>query len=396
MLSFSYFFFLLSAYFVMRPLREEMAIRNGGENLGYLYSGTFLAMFVLIPVFGWLVSRFSKKVFLPACSVFFISNLLLFWGLFESGWSSVWLPRFFYVWVSVFNLFIVSVFWSLMVDLFKQEQSKRLFPMIAAGGTLGAIIGPQITLHGIESLKVGGLLLVAAALLSLALICQWFLVLRLDRNSIGYQRPMGGSVWAGLKLVLSDPYLRGMAVVLVGFPLLQTFFYFHQTALVEQSFDVSNERVIYFAWIDLGANLFAGFLELGPTAWILRKWGVSKALVIMPLITVLGFIIIAVNSMPLVFAVVQAIRRGGEYGLMKPAREVLFTAVDAERKYKAKNVIDTFIYRGGDVSSAWIYKGLGILGMGTVGLAWFAVPFAAAWSWVSFRIGQSFEKKTGL
>ncbi|MEM7708894.1 MAG: MFS transporter [Pseudomonadota bacterium] len=391
-LSTAYFFCLLCAYFTLRPIRESMAVASGSVTVPVLFTGTFVVMALMVPVFGYLFSRFPKRVFLPASYGFFILNLLAFYWAFRSFSDTLWLGRAFFIWISVFNMFVVSVFWSFMTDLFKPGQARRLFGLIAAGGSAGAVAGPALTAALAPALGVANLFLVAIGFLSLALLCQILLLRRQEAESGSRAPAMGGSVWAGAQLVWKTPMLRLMVGVLVMLPVLNTVLYNQQIALVEQVY-AGKDPTRFFALIDLGANVTAFTLELLLTSRLLRWLGVAKTIIIMPLLTSVGLVLLAIWPQVAVLGVFQALRRGGEYGLMKPARELLYTQVEPEVRYKAKNFIDTFIYRGGDLTSGWLYLGLSQgLGLGIAAIAWLAAPLGGLWAWLAYRLGLNFKE----
>ena len=388
-LSFLYFFCLIGSYMMLRPVRETLAVRSGDAE--WLFSSTFVVMLFIVPAFGWLVSRLRKRVFLPLTYLFFIANLLGFAAWLTVDPSSLWAGRVFFVWLSTYNLFVVSVFWSLMVDVFDPEQGKRLFGPIAAGGSLGGMVGPLVSILKVDAIGTGGLILVAAGLLAMTLLCQWRLLPRVERDARG-RAPIGGSIWAGAQAVFRNPYLGGLAVILLFLPLLQTLLYFTQLELVGQAYGTDEARLKWFGAVDLGTQLIGLACQLVITSHLLRRAGPAWTLMIMPAITAVGFAALALAPGVLLLGVFQAVRRGGEYGLMKPARELLFTPLADEDKYKSKNFIDTAVYRGGDMSSGWAYRGLvDALGLSMVAVLALGAPLAALWAVVSFRMGRRFE-----
>ena len=392
-LSFLYFFFLIGSYMMLRPVRETLAVRSGDAE--WLFSSVFFVMLLIVPVFGFLVARLPKRVFLPLSYLFFIANLLLFSLWLTRSPESLWAGRVFFVWLSVYNLFVVSVFWSLMVDVFNAEQGRRLFALIAAGGSAGGIIGPLLSIRLVDQVAPGGLVGIAAILLTAALYCQWRL-LPAAAHGRESPRPIGGSIWGGIQALRRQPYLLGIAVVLVFLPLVQTFLYFIQLEMVGNAFDSDAERLKWFGAVDLGTQLTSFMLQLFITGRLLGWIGPARTLVLVPILTALGLATLAIAPSVVVLGIFQALRRGGEYGLMKPARELLFTPVDEEAKYKAKNFIDTAVYRGGDMGSGWLFRGLSEgLGLGLASVAALAVPVAALWAVVSFKMGRAFEKLTG-
>jgi AAA family ATP:ADP antiporter len=393
--AFSYFFSLLCSYYILRPVRDEMGISGGVENLQWLFTGTFLAMLAMVPLFGWLTSRYKRSTFLPSVYVFFITCLLLFYALFSSDVSAVWVARAFFIWVSVFNLFVVSVFWSFMADIFTNRQAQRLFGFIAAGGTAGALLGPAMTTMLVKPLGPENMLLLSAALLGWAILCIRRLTTwrsaQADHASDSEnspERPLGGSLLAGIRLVLQSPYLLGIALLMLLFTTLATFLYFQQAQIIRDSFADPAERTAVFAAIDFAVNLLTVLIQLFLTGRLVRWLGLPWTLAMIPLLLGLGFMALALSPVLAVLVVVQVIRRAGNYAIMRPSREMLFVVLGREEKYKAKNFIDTTVYRGGDAVSAWIYTGLRSLGLGLSGIAWLAVPLAGMWALLAFRLGR--------
>jgi len=395
-----YFFVLLCSYYILRPMRDEMGVAGGVENLQWLFTGTFIAMLVMVPLFGWITSRYSRATFLPMVYGFFIINLLIFYLLFSSDVADVWVARIFFIWVSVFNLFVVSVFWSFMTDIFSNRQARRLFGFIAAGGTAGALVGPALTAALVRPLGPENLMLVSAALLGCAMFCIRQLIrwrsAHDDTNSTpitSTSNPLGGSVLAGIRLVFQSPYLLGIALLMLLFTTLATFLYFQQAQIIRDAFTDPSERTAVFASIDFAVNLLTVLIQLFFTGRLVRWLGLPWTLALVPLLLALGFMALAVAPVLTVLAVVQIIRRAGNYAIMRPSREMLYVVLGREEKYKAKNFIDTTVYRGGDAISAWIYTGLRSLGLGLSGIAWIAVPLAFLWALLAYRLGH---EQTGI
>lgn len=395
-LSCLYFFCLLSSYYLIRPFRDAMGIAGGIDKLQWLFTATFVVMLAAVPAYGWVVSRYSRERFLPLVYGFFIFNLLVFYGIFSTAPGQEWVARAFFVWVSVFNLFVVSVFWSFMNDVFDPEQATRLFPAIAAGGTAGALAGPLMaaTLSYTFELDPINLLPISALLLASAVSC----VLRLNawRASVGPGSAtpapaapvaMGGNVWAGLTLVLRSPYLIGICVLMLLFTTLATILYFQQAEIVRDAFSTRAERTAVFAAMDLAVNVLTLVAQIFITGRLVGRFGLALTLALVPAALTAGFASLAVAPSLAVVVVVQVLRRAGNYAVMRPAREMLYTVLDRESKYKAKSFIDTAIYRGGDAVSAWFYSALSTMGLGIAGIAWVAVPLGAAWTAVAFRLG---------
>jgi AAA family ATP:ADP antiporter len=390
-----YIFSVLFSYYILRPIRDEVGVAGGVENLPWLFTGTLLGMIAVNPPFAALVSRLSRTAFISITYRFFFANLLLFAVLLHlaSAEQNIWIGRVFFIWASIFNLFVVSVFWALMVDVFNAEQGKRLFGFIAAGATLGGIAGSSLTAALAKQVPATYLLLGSALLLEAAVFC----VRRLSRLSDALQRrpaaagdaaPIGGSVFAGLKHALASPYLIQVSVYIVLFTVTSTFLYFQQAEIARQSFADRGARTAFFARVDLWVNILTLGAQLFLTASMLRRLGVALTLAALPLISMIGFGVLALA--PTITALVgyQVIRRSGNFALARPAREVLFTVVPREDKYKAKSFIDTVIYRLGDQVGAWSYAGLGALGLALAGIAWVAVPLSLVWLINSLWLGR--------
>lgn len=406
--SFSYFFSLLCSYYILRPMRDEMGIAGGVEHLQWLFTGTFMAMLAAVPLFGWVTSCYPRKQFLPLVYLFFIANLLLFYGLFRSGLAGVWVARAFFIWTSVFNLFIVSVFWSFMTDLFNDAQAKRLFGFIAAGGTAGALVGPALTATLAIPLGPTNLLLISAAGLGWAMLCIQRLIAWRggtrpkpvvsaadvgETRATGKQRGLGGGALEGLRLIVHSPYLLGICLLVLLYTTLSTFLYFQQAQIIRDNFDDPATRTTVFAAMDFAVNALSLVGQVFLTSRIVRAVGLGWTLALIPLLLAGGFLLLAFTPLLAVLVAVQVGRRAGNYAIMKPSREMLFVVLSREEKYKAKNVIDTVIYRSGDVLSAWAYTGLQALGLGLSAIAFIAVPVACGWAWICYRLGKMQEAR---
>jgi AAA family ATP:ADP antiporter len=396
--SFLYFFSLLCGYYVLRPVRDEMGIQGGVENLQWVFTGTFVVMLAVVPLYGWAVARLPRPRLLPAVYLFFITNLLVFHLLMRAGIAPEASARAFFIWVSVFNLFVVSVFWSFMADLYSNAQARRLFGFIAAGGSAGAVTGPALTTALAPMLGTANLLLVSAAFMAVALLCiARLLAWSATRPGNGVQATAaahgtGGSLWAGLRQVLVSRYLLGICLYILLYTTLSTFLYFEQAHIVKAAFDDPGERTRLFAAIDLAVNALTIVVQLFFTARVVRWFGVGGTLAFVPLGVAAG--LVALGAFPGLVALVsvQVLRRAGSYAVSRPARELLFTVVDREERYKAKNVIDTLVYRGGDAASAWLYTGLASLGLGLSAIAFIGVPLALLWAYNGVLLGRRQER----
>ena len=392
--AFFYFFCLLCSYYILRPVRDEMGIQGGVDKLQWLFSATFVGMLVAVPFFGFLSARFPRQRLIPLVYYFFAANLLLFFVLMQNGVDKVILARTFFVWVSVFNLFVISLFWSFMADIFSNAQARRLFGVIAAGGSSGAIAGPLLTAllvghigaHHLLLLSIGLLLL---STLAVAKLNTWA---RIHGSGKSEARPIGGSIWAGIKLTLNSPYLIGMSIYLLFLTLLATLIYFEQMRLVADQLKDSAARTRLFAQIDLAVNVLTLLVEIFLTNRLIGRFGVALLLMVLPLLNVVGFGALVVAPTLVVIVVFQALRRVVEYALARPVREILFTVVSREEKYKAKNFIDTVIYRGGDAMSGWLSSFLKGAGVGLASVATIAIPLALGAALVGWYLGKKQEK----
>jgi AAA family ATP:ADP antiporter len=390
--AFAYFFLLLAAYYVLRPVRDAMAVQVGSAVLQQLFGYTFLAMLALVPVYGWLCARLPRARFLPAVYLFFVFDLFFFWFSLEKGFLEENIPHIFFVWLSVFNLFAVSVFWSLMADIFDRAQAARLFGAIAAGGSLGAIAGPALTAALAKELGAANMLLVSAFILGLALAC----IFRLNAWSKRFPRkgeppaeePLGGSILAGLRAALSSPYLLAICGWLFCYTVLSTALYFLQVEIVPKAIPDRAEQLQFFATVDLVVNSLALAIQLTVTARLGAAIGVAWMLALMPLFSLAGFAVLGLAPTLAVLLVVGVTRRAGEFAISKPVREALYTVVPREERYKAKGFIDTVVYRGGDAASGWMFTSLRKAGFDLPALAWSALPVAAAWLALSFWLGK--------
>ena len=386
-----------------------MGILGGVENLQWLFTGTLVAMSFAIPIFGWLSSRFPRRQFLPYVYVFFIVMLVVFYLLMESHISPVYIARAFFIWTSVFNLFVVSVFWSFMADLYNNAQARRLFGFIAAGGTLGALVGPAITALLVQSLGAAHLLLISAVFLFWAIVCIARLSIWSSQNNknevVNVSEPsqenaqekqdeklIGGGIWDGVILVFRSPYLLGICLLMLLFTTLATFLYFMQAQIIRDAFTDSAQRTAVFASIDLAVNALTLVIQIFITSRLIKWFGLAAVITIVPVLLAIGFMLLSISPVLVVLLAVQVIRRAGNYAIMRPAREMLYVVLRREEKYKAKNFIDTVVYRAGDAISAWVYAGMRSLGMSLANIAVVAVPLALVWAVVAFALGKQQAK----
>ena len=401
--SFAYFFFLLAAYYVLRPVRDEMGIAGGVKNLPWLFTATFIVMLAVVPVFGAMVARIPRRRFIPLVYHFFVANILIFWLLLTFKFAMADTAKVFFVWISVFNLFAVSVFWSFMSDLYASEQGKRLFGFIAAGGSAGALLGPAIAVWLAEPIGRANLLLIAALLLEFAVLCAMRLESAADalktntpisNTTAPREAALGGSWIAGLIMVARSPYLAGIALWVALLSLAGTFLYFQQASIVSALTDDPNKRTAIFAQIDLAISLLTITVQFLATGKLIRRFGAGPAAAFLPLVFAAGFLMLALTPMLWVVIAFQATQRAANFAISNPAREVLFTVVGREEKYKAKYVIDNVVFRGGDAASGWLFHALRGLGMELNAIALAAVPVALGWFALALALGRSHEKHT--
>jgi AAA family ATP:ADP antiporter len=377
-LAFGYFFLLLCSYYLLRPVRDAMAANAGLGRMPELFTYTFIVMLVITPLFGSLVSRIPKRRLLPVVYGFFAINMFAFYLAFNADPGSQRTAATFFVWLSVFNMFVVSVFWSFMADIFRGDEARRLFGPIAAGGSAGAIIGPLLTQSLASGLGTAGLVLLSMGLLLATIPCiralgHWSVERHgeLPGTAAESVEPIGGGALTGVTLVLRTPYLLGIVVMLGVGAVAGTFMYLELQRLASAAYVETAARTEFFARLDLGVNLLAFLFQGVVTTRIIKRFAVTGGLVAMPMVAFGSFIWLVLAPFLFPLAISQVVRRAGEFGIAKPSREVLFTAVDPESKYKAKNFIDTVVQRGSDSGGAWLYgfmqtKGFLLAGFGAV------------------------------
>jgi AAA family ATP:ADP antiporter len=390
---FAYFFCLLSGYYLLRPLRDAMGLVGGAGQLQWLFTATFIVMLALVPVFGLLAKRWPPTRFVAVIYRFFALNILAFGALFAAGVQELAVSRVFFVWISVYNLFVVSIFWSVLADRFSSAQGRRLFGFIAAGGTAGALAGPALAALLARSAGVAWLAVLAALLLELALQC----CRRLQREAPGGRgapardQALGGGVFAGIRLIVHDRYLLGIVAYLLLHSFASTFLYMEQGRIVAASLATTAARTQLFASADLAVSCLSILLQVVVTGQVLRRFGVVAGLILLPLAGMAAFGAIALWPTLAVLVVAQGVRRAVDYALSRPAREVLFTVVSREAKYKAKSVIETVVYRGGDAASGWLAALAAAAGVGFGGMALLWLAPVAGWvalsAWLARRQG---------
>jgi AAA family ATP:ADP antiporter len=393
-LAFLFNFVVLGGYYVIRPIRDEIGASSGVENLPWMFTAVLITMLVANALFAAIVARMSRRRFIPIAYRFFIANLVIFYLLMRTlpTAQQPLLARFFFVWVSVFNLFATTVFWAFMTDLFTAEQGKRLFGFIAVGGSLGGILGPIITASLVHRVTTGVFLLICAVMLEIAAQSVRFF----PSNPAGpkqqqpqsSEQPMGGTVWEGIVHICRSPYLLGLLAFILLYTSTSTWAYFQQADLTKFQIQDSATRTAFFAKLDLAVNTLTVVIQIFLTGRLLKWLGVGPTLVLMPALSLIGFAAIGFTPILAVLAVFQIVRRAATFALTRPAREVLFTVLRREDKYKAKSFIDTFAYRAGDQIGAWSYRGLHDRGFDISATSFIALPFVVLWCGLSIWLGR--------
>lgn len=385
-----------------------MGLVGGTSKLPWLFTATFVTMLVAMPLFGAIATALPPRRFVPWVYRFFAVNILGFGALFAAQWEEVAVSRVFFVWISVFNLFVISIFWSVMADRFNSEQGKRLFGFIAAGGTAGALVGPAMAAILSVRLGIAGLTVIAAILLELAV--QSFLVLGRAKKESSASPPdsygsalavtggrddsrVGGGIMAGVTLLLQDRYLSGIAVYLLLHTFASTLLYFEQGRIVAAGFTDTASRTQFFALTDLGVSVFALLLQVSVTGRVLQRAGIAWALIALPVVSLLACTALTLWPTVIVLGAVQSLRRAIDYAVVRPARETLFIVVSRAAKYKAKSVIETVVYRGGDAASGWLMTSLAAVGLGFAGITAVFAPFVALWIWLSLRLDMARQQR---
>ena len=394
-----YFYAVLASYYVIRPIRDEAGVAGGVDNLPWLWTGTLVAVSISNPAFAALVARFPRVKFVSWSYRFFALNLIAFFFLLHTftGAENIWVGRVFYVWTAVFNLFVPSVFWAFMTDIFTRDQAKRLFGIISAAGTLGAMTGSILTATLAEHIPPIYLLFFSAALIELSVVAVKRLArlterLREVRAAASNEQIIGGSVMAGIRNALKSPYLLGISFYMLMFTILSTVLYFQQAGIVDRTFSDRAARTVFFARVDLLTNALAFVLQLFAFGNLVKFIGITLTLAVVPAVSAAGFALLGMYPTVAAVVIFQAVRRAGNFAVARPTREVLFTVLPREDRYKTKNFIDTFVYRLGDQIGAWSQAALGAAGMGLVGMAWLAVPVSIIWLVNGMWLGRRQEK----
>ncbi len=402
--SFAYFFCVLSSYYILRPVREQLAVGSGPNTIPWLFFGTFVTMLIATPIFGWVASRFPRRQFLPWVYLFFISNILIFWAVFsvaiDSNSGHVWPGRVFFVWLRVFNLYVVSVFWSFMADIYTREQGRRLFGFIASGGSIGAIIGGVATSAIVVKIGFENLFPIAAGLLLIAIYCISQLRKWVERDhvediaeTVASEKPIGGNPISGITHVFSSNYFSGIAIASIIASLLGTALYMFRAQLVADGIVGTDEQTRFFSNINIATNVLAMIGQLVIVRRVVQRFGIGVSMSLLPIISVVGFILVAVEPTLIMIAIVIAVRRGLGFTFSKPTTDMLYSVSTPEDKYKTKNFIDTAVYRFGDLVGAWSVKGLIVVGLSTPAISVAMLPFAAVWGVVALWLGRDYRRQ---
>lgn len=406
--SLGYLFFLLAAYYLLRPLRDAMGIAGGVRSLPWLFTATFFGLVLLQPAFSGLVARLPRRRFIPLVYHFFAINILLFWLLMRCHLATVYVARAFFVWVGIFNLFVVSVFWSFMADIYTSEQSKRLFGIIGAGGTAGALLGPLLAVSLSGPLGAINLLIISIVLLEMAVLCARGLEHAASR-SVGrthggeqeihqpgtahQDAAMGGGVLDGVGRLVRSRYLTGIAAWVSLLSFCATMLYLQQENIVAK---VVRDRAVQtriFASIDLGVGLLTLATQVLATGPLILRFGIGTAAAVVPFVFAGGFATLAALPGLVTIVVFQALQRTAHFAISTPARQAFFTVVDRQDKYKVKNLIDLVVYRGSDAMWSWLFLGLSEVGLSLAEIAAGCVPMAIIWLVVSIVLGRALERR---
>ena len=381
------FFVMFAGYFMLRPVRETMGVAGGVDNLQWLFTGTFLATLAAMPLFGWIASKVPRRRILPWTFGFFAVNLALFAIAFQRDPENAWIARTFYIWISVFNLIAISVIWSVCVDLFPTAQAKRIFALMAAGASLGGLVGPLLGIALVGVIGHAGLLWLAAGLLLAGIFIARHLQHWRDGQPVSDElsaqaraRPLGGHPFAGITTVLRSPYLMAISLFVLLLASVTTFLYFEQARLVEMTFPDRADQTRVFGTIDVVVQSLTILSQLFITGRLVQRLGMAALLVAVPVVTMLGFVWLAFAPTFAVLAVVMVVRRVGEYAFVRPGREMLFTVVPIEAKYKAKNFIGSVVYRGADAVSGWAKALVDMLAQQPAIAALLGAAIALAWA----------------
>jgi AAA family ATP:ADP antiporter len=400
-LAFACNFVLMASYYLLRPVRDAMATVYGVEHLQYLYSGTLALTFVCSPIFAWLTEHFKLSRVLPGVFWFLIADLVGFIIWFHEGPTSRALAATYYLWFNVVNLLMISVFWSLIVDVFTPDQSARLLPVISAGGSLGAIAGPFLTSMLVKRASVPGMLILAVGGLAgvIALMHQVMrekrrlLDARVETQVSSLDHTLSGSAWDGFRALLTSAFQINQALFIWMMTWISTIGYFIQTDMIAKAFTDVASRTQALANIDLVVNSLSAAIALFGVGRFIARFGVTGSLLLSPFLMAISFILMALSPTLLMMQAMQALRRITQYAIARPSREICFTVVEQASRYKTKNVIDVVCYRLGDSSSAWVQTGLRAIGVGTGAVLGIGIAASGLWALTALRLGQQYERR---
>lgn len=397
-LAFVYFFCVLGSYYVLRPIRDAMGIAGGTDDLPWLFLGTLVLTLIISPIFSALVARMPRARFvtwsyrgLMLCLLGFFAVI----GLTDES-QQLWVGRVFYWWTSVYTVFAVSLFWAVMSDVFTPEQGRRLFAVVSAGGTLGGLVGAGLTSLIADRFGILPLLIVSALMLEIGLRAMRSLSARAAARSDTQQQRereiIGGSALAGFRLMVASPYLLGIAGFMTLYTIGSTFLYFLQADIVAAAVPDRAARSALFAQIDVWSNAATLLMQVFVSAHLLNRFGIAIALCVLPLLSTLGYLALGIAPVIGVVIAFQSLRRMGNFALTQPARENLYFPLPRETRYKAKNLIDTFMFRAGDQIGAWTHTGLGLLGLTASGISFVAAPISALWLLLAIWLGRAHRR----
>jgi AAA family ATP:ADP antiporter len=403
LLSFACNFVLLGSYYILRPLRDTMATVFGADQLQNLFTGTFVVIFLAAPLFSFVAARVKLSILLPGVFWFLLTNLLIFYVLFHLAPHNRWVAASYFCWFSAINLILISVFWTLMADVYSAGQATRFYAFIAAGGSLGAICGPLITRAFVEILGVDGLLLVA-----IAGFCVVILLVHLVMGEKRRLRALGGDAqqttldhnlpgdpFTGFELLFKSLFMMGQAGFFLLMTWVSTILYFLQTDFISKAYSVIEQRAVAFADVDLYVNIGAAAILILGQGRVMQRFGVTASLMLSPVIMVAACLALIASPTLFMVQAARGLQRISQYAIARPSREVLFTVIDQQSKYKAKNVIDTVVYRFGDLTAAWMQAGMRAMGLAMAGAVTVAVFFSAGWAVVAWALGRRYEVLSG-
>ena len=393
-------FMMMGSYYILRPVRDTTATVFGADQLQYLFTGTFVGTLLASPLYTWLASRVRLKRLLPGVFWFWVLNIVLFQALFHLAPESRGLAAAYYWWFSIANLFMISVFWSLIVDVFSASQATRLFALIAAGGSTGSIAGPLVTRFAVHSLGLGGLLLLAAAGFLVVIVIIHLLMQEKERLRISgaetqrssLDHGLAGNPFAGFGEVLKSSFSRNQAAFMLLMTWVNTVGYFFQTEAIANAFSAVESRTVAIADIALVVNIGAALVLIFGLGRFVTRFGVTAGLLLNPIIMVVAFVVLALSPTLLMVQALQVVRQVSQYAIARPSREICFTVVEQTSRYRTKNVIDTVMYRFGDLSSAWILTAIRAAGLRLYGSIGAGLGFSVLWGGVALMLGRRYER----